>query len=369
MKVFEILDPAKMFGGFNLMGIGDEKAGSLVDKAADMLNPNRKGDSEPAPSNEVVIIGDSIAVGMGGSEPYAKGGISTTEVLNRVNAFIKTGKAKGAVVILSSGASNSAPIELEGGTTQSGNLSPVAQQLAALKAAGASVALVGTGSKKSAWFPPTKYTNGKRYRIDLTGVNQQLSSMASSNGAKFLGPLEEYDSGMHSGKGDGVHPFGAYQKLKQSGATSFPTRKSAPASNSKKTAPASGKGAVNPNDIKSYLGSKGLDRNQVAGIMANIKAESSFRPGAIGDNGTSGGLFQHHKERFAAMKAAAGKDWATNWKGQIDFALTEPAGRQYAGMKFSSPEAASKWFTINFERPANMVAKANTRSADAASYA
>lgn len=211
-----------------LESLGNNLAGYLdkvgVKPRPTSNKPSGEGDSEPALSNKVVVIGDSIAVGMGGSELYAKGGISTAEVLNRVNAFIKTGKAKGAVVILSSGASNSAPIELEGGTTQSGNLSPVVQQLAALKAAGASVALVGTGSKKSAWFPPTKYTNGKRYRIDLTGVNQQLASMASSNGAKFLGPLEEYDSGMHSGKGDGIHPFGAYQKLKQSGATSFPEK-------------------------------------------------------------------------------------------------------------------------------------------------
>ena len=373
MKVFEIIDPTKMFGGFNLMGIGDEKAGSVADKSVDAFKASAKGEVEPEASKEVVVIGDSIAVGMGGSEPYAKGGISTAEVLNRVNAFIKTGKAKGALVILSSGASNSAPVEIEGGTTQPGNLAPVAQQLAALKAAGASVSLVGTGSKKSAWFPPTKYTNGKRYRIDLTGVNQQLSSMASSNGAKFLGPLEEYDSGMHSGKGDGVHPFGAYQKLKQSGEASFPAKQpdTAPVKqpSNKKIPSTGGKGSVNPNDVKSYLSSKGLDRNQVAGIMANIKAESSFRPGAIGDNGTSGGLFQHHKERFRAMSKAAGPNWQTNWKGQIDFALTEPAGRQYAGMKFSSPEAASKWFTINFERPANMVAKANTRSADAATYA
>jgi len=187
-------------------------------------NPAVNGDVEPISTNEVVVIGDSIAVGIGGAGPYAKGGISTAEVLNRVNAFIKTGKAKGSVVILSSGASNSAPVEIEGGATQPGNLAPIEQQLAALKAAGASVALVGTGSKNSVWFPPTKYTNGKRYRIDLTGVNQQLASMASANGAKFLGPLEDYDSGMNSGKGDGVHPFGAYQKLKQAGSAIAPSR-------------------------------------------------------------------------------------------------------------------------------------------------
>ena len=172
--------------------------------------------------NNIVIIGDSIAVGIGGSEPYAKGGISTTEVLNRVNAFIKSGKAKGSIVILSSGASNSAPVEIEGGAKQPGNLAPIGNQLKALKDAGASVALVGTGSEKSIWFPPTQYTNGKRYRVDLTGVNQQLASMALANGAKFLGPLEEYDSGMHSGKGDGIHPYSGYQKLKQAGSAIAP---------------------------------------------------------------------------------------------------------------------------------------------------
>lgn len=167
----------------------------------------------------VVIIGDSIAVGIGGSEPYAKGGISTVEVLKRVNAFIKSGKANGATVILSSGASNSSPIELEGGIKQPGNggLAPVEQQLKALKAAGATVALVGTGSKKSIAFPGTTWTGGKKYKVDLTGVNERLEAMAESNGATFLGPLEDYDPGMHSGKGDGIHPYSGYGKLLSAG--------------------------------------------------------------------------------------------------------------------------------------------------------
>ena len=177
-------------------------------------------------SNNVVIIGDSIAVGLGGTEPYAKGGISTVEVLRRVNAFIQTGKAKGATVILSSGASNSAPIELEGGAKKPGNggLAPVAEQLRALKQAGATVALVGTGSKKSIAFPGTSWTGGKKYIVDLTGVNEQLESMASATGATFLGPLEDYDTGLHSGKGDGIHPYGGYQKLKNAGMAVTPKK-------------------------------------------------------------------------------------------------------------------------------------------------
>jgi peptidoglycan hydrolase-like protein with peptidoglycan-binding domain len=167
----------------------------------------------------VVVIGDSIAVGIGGASQYAEGGISTVEVLKRVNAFIRTGKAKGATVILSSGASNSSPIELEGGIKKPGNggLTPVEQQLVALQKAGANVALVGTGSKKSKPFPGTTWTGGKKYMVDLTGVNERLEAMAASTGATFLGPLEDYDPGMHSGKGDGIHPYAGYGKLLSAG--------------------------------------------------------------------------------------------------------------------------------------------------------
>jgi peptidoglycan hydrolase-like protein with peptidoglycan-binding domain len=183
-------------------------------------------------TDDVVIIGDSIAVGIGGSEPYAKAGISTTEVLRRVNAFVASGKAKGATVILSSGASNSSPIELEGGIKKPGNggLGPVAQQLKALREAGATVALVGTGSEKSKMFPGTSFTGGKKYTVDLNGVNQQLESMANATGATFLGPLEQYDPAMHSGKGDGIHPFGGYSKLKQAGMAVKPAKVNAPQS-------------------------------------------------------------------------------------------------------------------------------------------
>ena len=146
------------------------------------------------------------------------------------------------------------------------------------------------------------------------------------------------------------------------------------------TAPAVGpstkiKNPVNPNEIKSYLSSKGLDPNQVAGIMANIQAESSFDSGAMGDGGTSGGLVQHHDskqdKRFTNMvKAAGGQDrWQKNWKAQLDFALSEPAGARYQNMTFPTPQAASSWWTINFEIPANKEQKAAIRSQNASQFA
>ena len=118
---------------------------------------------------------------------------------------------------------------------------------------------------------------------------------------------------------------------------------------------------VSQKEIYDYLISKGLSPNHVLGMLANIKAESSFDSSAIGDNGTSGGLFQHHNERFTAMKEFAGEDWKTNWKGQIDYALTEKDTEKYKNQDFNNPQDASKWFTINWERPKNAVDSAEKR--------
>jgi hypothetical protein len=367
MKIFEIInmDLLKAFTGE--LPTAPDAPTSVAANATPATDSTTSG-------NKIFVIGDSIAVGIqnaGNADGDTKAGISSTQVLEKVKAFVSSGNAKGTVVVLSSGASNST-FERPTGQGQKLDMAPINAQLVALKKAGAITVLVGTGSGQSQWIS-NKY--GK-YRVNFKAenVNAQLASAASANGAKFLGPLEDYDSGMNSGKGDGIHPFGGYTKLYQAASKyvtpSQSTKQSAgTAASGKSIATKGGKGSVNPNDVKSYLTGKGLSANHVAGIMANIKAESSFRPGAIGDNGTSGGLFQHHNERFKAMVAHAGRDWATNWKGQIDFALSEPAGRQYVAMKFSSPEAASKWFTINFERPANMVAKAYTRSLAASQFA
>jgi hypothetical protein len=138
----------------------------------------------------------------------------------------------------------------------------------------------------------------------------------------------------------------------------------------KSSIPNDERSTVSSGQVKQYLESKGLDKYQVAGIMANIQHESGFRPGVMGDNGTSGGLFQHHADRFTAMVNASGgpTQWARNWKGQIDFALSEPAGRRYASMKFPNEQRATTWFTKNFEIPQNAIQQAAIRSQSATQY-
>ena len=118
---------------------------------------------------------------------------------------------------------------------------------------------------------------------------------------------------------------------------------------------------VNPSEVSSYLKSKGLDDNHVLGMLANIKGESGFNAGVVGDHGTSGGLFQHHADRWRNMIGYAGSDWKTDWRSQIDFALSEPAGREYVKKQFSSPQEATAWWVKYFEKPANIPAAINTR--------
>jgi hypothetical protein len=111
---------------------------------------------------------------------------------------------------------------------------------------------------------------------------------------------------------------------------------------------------------------------QIAGMMANIAHESSFRSGieTIDTNGLpSGGLFQHNGPRFAQLKQKLGPTWKDNWQGQIDFALKEPDGARYIARQYPSADAASRAWTMEFERPAKAKAQAAKRAPTATRYA
>lgn len=171
----------------------------------------------------VYVIGDSIANGIAGAGNVSKNltdpGKNTSFVLqNLVTPFVKSGKAKGATVILSSGAANSANAStVDGQKIQSENLGPISQQIKMLTDAGAKVVLVGVASGPTPPQKPTQYTKGKNWVVDYSGMNQRLSAIASANGAKFLGPLEEFDPNIS--KGDGIHPFNGYSKLFKAGSS------------------------------------------------------------------------------------------------------------------------------------------------------
>lgn len=112
--------------------------------------------------------------------------------------------------------------------------------------------------------------------------------------------------------------------------------------------------------IYEYLiNEKKMNDNQALGLLANISRESKFDLQAVGDHGQSFGLFQWYRERAEAMKRKV-PDWRTNWKGQIDYALSEPKNLSmvepglYASTSFSSSQAAADWWATKFERPSDL---------------
>ena len=125
---------------------------------------------------------------------------------------------------------------------------------------------------------------------------------------------------------------------------------------------------VRAKEIYDYIRSKGVDHIHAVGIINNMKYESHFDSGIMGDNNTSGGLFQHHASRFTSMVNYVGPDWKTNWKKQIDFAMTEGDMKRYLSRDYANARDASMGFTSTFERPANTEATAAYRAGTADGY-
>jgi hypothetical protein len=98
-----------------------------------------------------------------------------------------------------------------------------------------------------------------------------------------------------------------------------------------------------------FWASKGLAPHQVAGIMGNIHAESSFNPNAIGDGGRAHGLYQHHPDRRAGIEGFLGDPMK-----QHELAWRELQGPESGAwnrlMAATDVRSATAAFT-GFERP------------------
>ena len=122
--------------------------------------------------------------------------------------------------------------------------------------------------------------------------------------------------------------------------------------------------------VKSYLTKKGLSKNAIAGIMANIEHESSFNPGIYGDQNKSFGLFQHHDQRKDNLlnflqKRNLNKN---SIEGQIDFALSEYPSLINKLNKAVSPQQAADIWVREFEIPANVEKQSKLRQRAALKY-
>lgn len=128
----------------------------------------------------------------------------------------------------------------------------------------------------------------------------------------------------------------------------------------------------NAHTIYNFLrGSMGLHSAGAVGILANCFAESSFRPDAIGDGGTSYGICQWHAGRWEKLKNFCnerGMDWHS-LGGQLEYLKHECANdypNTMAAIRDTSNDADGAWrsaylFCKNFEVPADTIAKSEQR--------
>ena len=109
-------------------------------------------------------------------------------------------------------------------------------------------------------------------------------------------------------------------------------------------------------ELYDYMISKGLDDNKARGLLANALRESKLDPGSqikdASNRLTNGGLFHWNGPRFDKL-ANKVSDWKTNWKAQIDYALTEEYGPIWSTATFATAEEAANSWLINWEKPQN----------------
>ena len=136
--------------------------------------------------------------------------------------------------------------------------------------------------------------------------------------------------------------------------------------------PDDGYSVENANAIYYFLrNDMGLHSAAAVGILTNAFSESTFRPDALGDGGTSYGIFQWHAGRWEKLKNYCndhGYDWHT-LDGQLHY-LKHETDNDYpntmAAIRGTSNDADGAWYSAycfckNFEVPADTIAKSQQR--------
>lgn len=127
-------------------------------------------------------------------------------------------------------------------------------------------------------------------------------------------------------------------------------------------------------DIKRFV-EMGWTREQAAGIVANIQAESSGNERAVGDNGSAYGLAQWHPDRQREFMRKFGKDIRQATRDEqlqfINFELREgkeaAAGRALS--QATTAQQAAQVIVNQYERPADRAGESTKRSNIAAMLA
>ena len=109
----------------------------------------------------------------------------------------------------------------------------------------------------------------------------------------------------------------------------------------------------------------GFSNEAVAGLLANINAESGFRTEALGDSGTSIGLCQWHAGRYNALKNYCKERYKTV-ECQLDYLLYELRNGEKNSFKILQSKNTAYQMTTkfcqSFERPAGGATSCNRRA-------
>ena len=124
-------------------------------------------------------------------------------------------------------------------------------------------------------------------------------------------------------------------------------------------------GKDNKQTICLSLLATGFSNEAVAGLLANINAESGFRTDALGDSGTSIGLCQWHAGRYTALKNYC-KDRFKTVECQLDYLLYELRNGEKNSFKILQAKNTAYQMTTkfcqSFERPAGGATSCNRRA-------
>lgn len=126
-------------------------------------------------------------------------------------------------------------------------------------------------------------------------------------------------------------------------------------------------GAKEEQAAMAYFQAQGWTKEQAAGLAANIKRESAFRPDAVGDNGKAYGIAQWHPDRQAEFQKKFGKPiQGSTLEEQMAFMHYEltQGNERAAGAKLrqaKTAQDAAAAVSTHYERPADKAGEAAKR--------
>lgn len=128
-------------------------------------------------------------------------------------------------------------------------------------------------------------------------------------------------------------------------------------------------------DPLAYFMGQGWSKDQAAGIVANLRAESGLKANATGDNGQAYGIAQWHPDRQANFAKWAGHDIKNSTldeqMGFVNWELTKGAEQKAGALLRASQNAqqAGEVMSRYYERPLQSDAEAAKRGAAAVQIA